>query len=245
MQKQRILIVDDEADLREIFKDGLEAAGFEVFEASSGNEAIQFIKSNQVDSVISDIRMPDGSGLDFLDYIKNICSEELLVFLMTGFSDIDPEEAYNRGASALFRKPVNPKTVIESLKQVQRLKGQAGFLRPPRYRVSMPLTLLNLSKPNSKAYPSQTINISRGGIYCSSEDSLINLNDRIEFKIQYEESKNKLISGQLSVKRIDFPTRKNPKLCFGAQIIKLDPQSEQGFKELLSQLEDEVIPLGK
>ena len=68
--KSLILIIDDTADFREIFSLKLKVAGFDVIEASSGEEGISKIKSSHPDLVLLDVEMPNLSGADTLERIK-------------------------------------------------------------------------------------------------------------------------------------------------------------------------------
>lgn len=240
MEKFRILIVDDEEDLREIFRDGLEAQGFEVFEAGSGNQAIQFIKSQSVHGVISDIRMPDGSGLDFLEYLQNINAEEMTVFLMTGFSDITPEEAYDRGAAALFRKPVDPDLVIQSIKQIQNLKKRQHFIRPPRYDVKFPI---ELSSSNRQSIQGKTSNLSRGGFLCFCPGGSYKEGQSLSFTISYRTDHPDQISGTATVRRFFSPDKVHPIARVAVEFKSFDQQSEAKLKELLQILDEKVIPI--
>ena len=60
----RILIVDDETDLRGMFKMLFESNGYEVIEASNGNEAIELYRSSPVDLIIMDVFMPEKEGIE-------------------------------------------------------------------------------------------------------------------------------------------------------------------------------------
>jgi len=240
VEKFRILIVDDEEDLREIFRDGLEAQGFEVFEATSGNQAIQFIKNQSVHGVISDIRMPDGSGLDFLEYLQNINAEEMTVFLMTGFSDITPEEAYDRGAAALFRKPVDPDIVIQSIKQIQKLKKRQHIIRPPRYDVKFPI---EISFPNRKPILGKTSNLSRGGLLCYFPNGSCKEGESFQFTIQYRTDHPDQITGSAIVRRFLAPDKIHPIARIAAEFKDLDPASKTKLKDLLQVLDEKVIPV--
>jgi CheY-like chemotaxis protein len=75
------------------------------FTAASGNEAFQVFEVNEFDAVVTDIRMPNGNGLELLDKIKKSTKSQTPVFLVTGFADVSKEEALVRGASDLIGKP--------------------------------------------------------------------------------------------------------------------------------------------
>ena len=63
----RLLVVDDEPNIRDLLATSLRFAGFEVFTAATGNEAIQAATEHQPDLVVLDVMLPDGSGLIVAD----------------------------------------------------------------------------------------------------------------------------------------------------------------------------------
>ena len=70
LKNKQVLIVDDEVDLREMLALELKNYQTTVFEAKNGQEALNFIKKENIDLVISDIRMPGGNGIEFLKKTK-------------------------------------------------------------------------------------------------------------------------------------------------------------------------------
>ncbi len=102
-----ILVVDDEPVLRELVAFILLDKGFMVTEAESGNAALRKLQDQDFDVVVSDIRMPDGSGIDLLQNISRLDKAKPLVFLVSGYSEVTPEEAKLLGAADLLNKPVD------------------------------------------------------------------------------------------------------------------------------------------
>jgi CheY-like chemotaxis protein len=101
----KILVVDDEPDLCDLVSEEFEFAGCQTLRASSGNQALEIFEANELDAVVSDVRMADGNGIELLDKIKAGPKSSALVFLVTGFADITKEKALAKGASALIGKP--------------------------------------------------------------------------------------------------------------------------------------------
>jgi CheY-like chemotaxis protein len=116
---KKILVVDDEPDLREITAFEFEHKGAQVVTAEGGYEALEIVKTGGIDLIVSDVRMPEGSGEELLDSLNG---ENLLgsspIILVTGFADISREEALRKGALELFYKPVKWVDVIEFAKDV-------------------------------------------------------------------------------------------------------------------------------
>ena len=106
------LIVDDEELIREIFLRELEDLEVSVDEAENGEIAFEKIKDGNFDFVISDVRMPGGSGKDLL---KKLSENNINVFIVmvTGFSDLNKEEALSLGARGIFEKPFKIDDIFE------------------------------------------------------------------------------------------------------------------------------------
>ncbi len=105
-----LLIVDDEVDLAELVAFEFEMEGADVSLASNGEEAISLLESDKkFDVVISDIRMPKMDGVQLLEEVKKRSIHTPHVVLMTDFSDITIDQAYAKGASAVFPKPFDRK----------------------------------------------------------------------------------------------------------------------------------------
>lgn len=115
---KKILVVDDEEGLREVLKDDLEFSGYTVYTASSGNEALEIIKTTPVDLVLSDICMADGDGVFLLKEIKKIYPGIPIVALITGFSNHTESEVLAFGAEALFNKPYDFDLLLSSIQKM-------------------------------------------------------------------------------------------------------------------------------
>lgn len=115
-EKGRVLVVDDESALREIMTLLLEDAGFDVVTAHSGNSALSILDdSNNFYAIISDIKMRDGDGIYLMEEIQKRGLSIERKILITGYSQISEEEAFEAGAHQLLRKPADIDTVLASL----------------------------------------------------------------------------------------------------------------------------------
>jgi len=103
----RILVVDDEPSMREMLRIVLRRDGYEVVVASNGAEAIDHLQASPFDLLLSDIRMPDRSGVDVLRAAKQI-DQTIVAFMMTAFASTESAvDAMRLGASDYFTKPFN------------------------------------------------------------------------------------------------------------------------------------------
>lgn len=112
--KKTILCVDDEADILELFRDEFEDSGFNVIEASNGVDAFNLFKENDIDGIVSDIRMPGGDGVTFVKNVKEY-GADIPIFLVTGFSDYTAEDLSGLGVNAVIFKPFDLEEVVEMI----------------------------------------------------------------------------------------------------------------------------------
>jgi CheY-like chemotaxis protein len=113
--KPTLLIADDETDLRNALVFDFKRKGYNVLSADNGKDAFQLVLSAKVDIVISDIRMPGGDGVELLKRLKENHPRLPVVIFVTGHADIGPDEAYERGAEAIFSKPFDRKALHKTV----------------------------------------------------------------------------------------------------------------------------------
>ncbi len=109
---QFILVVEDDADLREAIIDTLEMANYACIEADSGEQALIKLNQENIAMVISDVQMPGMNGLALLKALKNK-NVDLPVLLMTAFANIkDAVDAMRQGATDYLAKPFSPEVLL-------------------------------------------------------------------------------------------------------------------------------------
>jgi len=117
MTEHKILVVEDDAGLREALVDTLSLAGYECVEADSGEAALLQLKNHSVDIVVSDVQMGGMSGLSLLKSIKNQ-QANLPVLLMTAYGTIDDAvQAMQDGACNYIAKPFAPQVLLNMVSQ--------------------------------------------------------------------------------------------------------------------------------
>ncbi len=113
LQGKRLLVVDDENDLRDIVSAVFRRAGCEILEAENGRSALEIVARESIDVVITDIRMSGGDGVELLTEIRRRNVSSPAVVLITGFSDLTEEEALRKGANAILAKPFRLQTILD------------------------------------------------------------------------------------------------------------------------------------
>ena len=110
----KIIVVDDETVIADIIVESIEDEGLEAKALYSGNQAIKYLQSNTADLILSDIKMPDGTGVDLLDWVVKSNNKNPVMF-MSGFSEFSSEELLAKGAVKIFSKPINFDDVIKEM----------------------------------------------------------------------------------------------------------------------------------
>jgi two-component system, chemotaxis family, chemotaxis protein CheY len=116
-----ILIVDDSEIIRRVVKKVIKQAGINadmIYEAADGMEALEIIKAQPVDLVLSDINMPRMDGLQMLMHLRQIETKENLpvIVISTEGSEETVREAMELGATGYVLKPFSPEKLVEQLR---------------------------------------------------------------------------------------------------------------------------------
>ena len=116
--KERILIVDDSANTLEVLKRNLIAADYQVFTAPGVSEAIEILEQTPLDLVITDLKMPNISGMDLVRHIReNFRDTE--VMMITGYPSIEGAvEAVKTGAEEFLAKPFTDTELFSAVHRV-------------------------------------------------------------------------------------------------------------------------------
>ncbi len=132
VDQSKILVVDDELFFRQLYRDLLEGAGYNVVVCSSGDEAVRLLESQPFDLVLSDVVMPGRSGIDVLRFAKALPSPPEVV-MVTGYASLDSAiESLKNGARDYLVKPFNPeelKHLISTCLEQRRLLAENAHLK--------------------------------------------------------------------------------------------------------------------
>jgi two-component system phosphate regulon response regulator PhoB len=122
----RILVVDDEPDIREVIRFALEAAGFETEEAGDAGAALEMIQRDTPDLLLLDWMLPGRSGLDLAKQLKeDPRTEGLPIIMVTARTEErDLIKGLGGGADDYITKPFSPRELIARLKALLRRAGQ-------------------------------------------------------------------------------------------------------------------------
>ncbi|MGQ9632519.1 MAG: response regulator [bacterium] len=117
MPKKRILVVDDEKDIRDTLRDVLEDRGYEVLLGADGYEALRIVEEEVVDLILLDIVMPRMDGAKACSIMRERgISIPIVVFTGTG-KQADIDRAKESGADDYIVKPCGERDVIEKVEK--------------------------------------------------------------------------------------------------------------------------------
>lgn len=132
MRNPRILVVDDEEDIRNILSDRLQMYGYEVPTASDGAEAIERVAEISPELVLLDIRLPKLDGMEVLSRIKREHPETLVIMITAHGTVQRAVEAMKQGAYDFIEKPFNPDLIrikVDKALERQSLIRENKYLR--------------------------------------------------------------------------------------------------------------------
>ncbi|MGH2747219.1 MAG: response regulator [Actinomycetota bacterium] len=116
---RRVLIVDDEPDIRLLIRINLVAAGYEVLEAGNGREAIDFLEGQEPDLVLLDLRLPELDGWEVLEHLKErgVAERVPVIAISAHASPTTKERAREVGFKSYVSKPFTPEELLEVVAQ--------------------------------------------------------------------------------------------------------------------------------
>ena len=131
MRRNRVMIVDDDREMRTSLSHLLEGGGFEAEAFSEGPAALEALAAGGFDAVLSDVRMPSMSGIEFQRRMK--ARFDVPLVLMSAHGDIDTAVgAIQEGAYTFLEKPFDPRRLLKVMGnacELHRLKREAEAMR--------------------------------------------------------------------------------------------------------------------
>lgn len=127
-----LLIVDDEKAQRQVLLGDLKSRGYKVLEADSAETALDIVRKNLIDVILTDLKMPGASGIDLLTDLKEI-NPEISVVIMTAYASVETAvQALKYGAYDFITKPYNLdeiELVIKRIIEKNNLRSELKFLK--------------------------------------------------------------------------------------------------------------------
>ena len=123
---QRILVTDDDPEIRKLLARYIESQGYTVSLAANCHELHERLATHQVDLIVLDVMLPDGSGLDLCRDLRAQRSSVPIILLTALKEDVDRIIGLEIGADDYLGKPFNPRELIARIKAVLRRHGEAA-----------------------------------------------------------------------------------------------------------------------
>lgn len=115
-----ILIIEDDITFSLMLKTWLGKKGFDVMASSSVSDAKSRLESTSFDLILSDLRLPDGDGIDLLKWVKET-KPSIPLIMMTSYAEIQTAvQAIKLGASDYIAKPLNPEELLGKIREIVR-----------------------------------------------------------------------------------------------------------------------------
>lgn len=131
-----ILIVDDDLNVLEVLGARLTSVGFGILKAASGAEALQLLRKEAVDLMISDVKMPNMGGVALFREAKTLCPDLPIVFLTAHGTIPSAVSAVKSGADDYLEKPFDGRDLVERIKRILGDTPSVGLPKdvplPPR-----------------------------------------------------------------------------------------------------------------
>ena len=159
MSRQSVLVVEDEEDIMEVIRFNLEKEGYEVYQALSGEKALQVIENNLPSLVLLDLMLPGINGLDLCRIFKqNDRTKAIPVIMLTAKSeDADIVAGLEMGAEDYITKPFSPRVLLARVRTVLRrretgvkddssvIQVEGMQIHPGRHEVTMGDNVVDLT----------------------------------------------------------------------------------------------------
>lgn len=115
---KKIVVADDDPNVRLLFNDVLSEEGYQVMGVASGSEAIREVEKSMPDLLILDIKMPEMHGLEVLEKVRSI-NKDLPIVICTAYKHMDDDPAVREsGIRAYLVKPIDIKVLKDTVQKI-------------------------------------------------------------------------------------------------------------------------------
>jgi two-component system response regulator AtoC len=127
--QKRLLVIDDEENMRHMLSSMLKNDGYRVDTASNGSEALDMVDQTLYDFILCDLRMPDMSGMEFFETARDKLWASTVI-MMSAYGSIDTAvEAVKKGAYDFISKPFKIDEVLLTLKKAEERESLKSLVK--------------------------------------------------------------------------------------------------------------------
>jgi len=177
-----ILVVDDETALLGIFRAWLQREGCRVLVAENGAQGLQLAAGEDVDVIVSDVRMPGMDGIELVRRLNALGAYKPKVIFVSGFSDVPEREYYDLGIGAALRKPLRRQEMVDAVANILTPRRFAWQRQPD----AVPETTLRMAVNSvADALESGLLALGQGG-FCVRTTLPARAGQRIGLDLRFE-----------------------------------------------------------
>lgn len=236
----RVLFVDDEPEVVDIMRRRFERKRYDFFGAGNITEALTVFAENEIDVLITDLKMPGGTGLDLLAAIKQTGRKEPAAILLTGStSQSATAMAREAGFEAVIEKPISTSAVIRAAELCCADTAQGTHQRTGK-RINIDSSVQVYFDKTGKVMGTALFDISERGCFLIVDEKEVfpEINDHVQFKIALKNSEGDIVVVDgLGVVRWTRPKWKSEQKPAGVGIEFLD--ISRSFRESIISLINE------
>lgn len=232
----KVLLVDDDDQVLEMFVSLFDSLGFKVDSSVNGKEAfeklLQAEKNNiPYDVILSDIRMPIMDGVELLKKIKTHNVLIPSVLLISGYSDYSIEDLYGMGADGVFEKPFRAASVRDAIQRGSlSLIEQWSVHNPSKSELNLKFTFKDIHE----LLKSNVIRLGRGGFSYLGKDFQASIHNSLDFEFDFQNTQDlPSIKGQAIVRWNRAPKLDESFPGFGVEIKFLDESCRQKYFDFI------------
>lgn len=178
INEKTVLIVDDEIDVRDCLLTRLEMAGARPIGAENFGQALEVIAKENVDAVVTDIRMPGGTGIDLVNRLKKMDTANPAVFFLSGHPGISLDEAYDLGVDGMILKPFRFEDVVSAIERATTPQEALWMPAGESGQKGDTLRVTQLEIKNAR------VALGRGGFFLALENHALEVGNIVDFYIK-------------------------------------------------------------
>ncbi len=242
---KKIMLLDDDPFIIGVMKGFLNSPAFQIDCATSVLEALELTKHKDFDCIVSDVRLPIGTGADLLTSLREINRRSPAIIFVSGFSDITVDELLFRGADSFLLKPFTQEVFVAEVNRLAQPLPLRQQAKPASYESLKPITL-NASNV-LKTGTGGDVRLGLGGFFARIHPEGVRINQHLRFTLEI--GKGEVLQGCGRIMWLRRPSSLRPLAAgMGLLIEYLEPKSNEAYQafidksDLLETIPREIVP---
>ncbi|MBX9768388.1 MAG: response regulator [Bdellovibrionales bacterium] len=250
-RRLKILVVDDDADIRKWVETTLSQFGHRIALAHNVLSAIEILRTDGFDMIISDLRMDGDDGIDLLAHVRRINWTSPKFVLFTSHADLPHEMALDLGANDVLAKPCSERELVDCVMSTFKdihSQGEGGSEeREKKIRVRVALDADLMIEGDPVARVAKVLNVAKGGMFLCLEHSQPEVNSLVSLKVRFPVGTPGVSAGFVfQVRGLVRWSRqmadKGQPSGFGVQFLDLKPYDSEFLNKLVESERHQKVP---